>query len=81
LFPSDACSLSRYGLYRRCVRRIPDFALSPLLERADAGDLAVPTNLTRLRSFVGETGLKGPGDIDIGDEDGEGWSCAPFPNQ
>jgi hypothetical protein len=33
------------------------------------------------RAMVDLTGIKGPGDIDIGDEEGEGWTCAPFPNQ
>lgn len=70
----------KYGLYRRCVRRIPEESLR-LLERTSRNDLSIPRNITRLKEFMSETqaavGVMGLGDIPVGD--GDGWTCQPFP--
>lgn len=75
----------KYGLYRRCVRRIPEATLA-LLERSSPDDQSIPQNITRLKSYMkpSETeqqmyALGGIGDIPIGE--GDGWTCQPFPYQ
>lgn len=42
----------KYGLYRRCVRRIPESDLL-LLERTHPSDISLPSNLDRLNALTG----------------------------
>lgn len=66
---------TKYGLYRRCTRKIPEQQLL-YLELSNPNDISLLHSITRLKA------LAGPGDIlDPIDGEGEGWQCQPFPNQ